>query len=131
VQTADLVWSLVVVLFLVVYFMMLFRVVLDVFRSDDLGGWAKGLWLLALLVVPLLSMLAYVLTRSRGMSGREREQAAMMREAQGASTSVAPTSAAGPGTDAAAEVARARELLASGAITQEEFETLRHRAQDG
>jgi hypothetical protein len=70
----DFVWALLAVLFIVVYFMVLFRVVLDVFRSEDLGGWGKALWFVALLVVPLVPLLVYVGARGRAMTERERRR---------------------------------------------------------
>lgn len=67
---ADFLWALLATAFIVGYFMVLFRVVLDVFRSDDLGGWGKALWFVALLVVPLVPLLVYLGTRGAAMSGR-------------------------------------------------------------
>jgi hypothetical protein len=71
----DLVWSLVSILALVVYFLLLFRAMLDVFRSADLRGWAKGAWGAALLVVPVVPLVLYLVLRGGGM--RERERAAV------------------------------------------------------
>jgi hypothetical protein len=73
----DLVWSLVSILALVVYFLLLFRAMLDVFRSADLSGWAKGAWGAALLVVPVVPLVLYLVLRGSGM--RERERAAVPR----------------------------------------------------
>jgi hypothetical protein len=63
VRLVDLLWTLLVIFFMVIYFMVLFRVVLDVFRSDDLPGWGKAVWFVALLVLPLVALLGYVVTR--------------------------------------------------------------------
>lgn len=70
-RLADLVWSLLAIAFLVGYFILLFRVVLDVFRRDDLGRWARTAWFVAALAVPLAGLAAYVL-----LSGRTRDRAA-------------------------------------------------------
>jgi hypothetical protein len=73
----DLLWTLLAIVFTVAYFMLLFRAVLDVFRSDDLAGWGKALWFLALMLVPLVSLLVYVITRSGGMAERDRRSRAL------------------------------------------------------
>jgi hypothetical protein len=69
----DLVWSLASILALVVYFLLLFRAVLDVFRSADLSTWAKAGWFAALLVVPIVPLVLYLVLRGGGI----RERAAV------------------------------------------------------
>ena len=76
-RTVDLVWSLASILALVVYFLLLFRAVLDVFRSADLSAWAKGGWFAALIVVPIVPLVLYLVLRGGGV--RERERAAVPR----------------------------------------------------
>lgn len=71
----DLVWSLAAILAVVVYFLLLFRAVLDVFRSSDLGAWAKASWFAALVVVPIVPLALYLVLRGGGV--RERERAAV------------------------------------------------------
>ncbi len=127
----DFLWSLLVIFFMVVYFIMLFRVVIDVFRSDDLSGWGKALWLLALLAFPLVTLLVYVISRGDGIAGRDRRQYQLVQQAQ---EQYIRAVAAGSGSStgsAADQIARAHELLAAGAITQEEFDTLKSRALSG
>ena len=71
----DLAWTLLATVFIVVYFMLLFRVVIDVFRSDDLGSVAKAAWFVGLLVVPVVVLVAYVLIRADGMASRGQDLA--------------------------------------------------------
>ena len=66
----DFLWSLLVIFFMVVYFMMLFHVIVDVFRRKDASGGKKALWLLVLLIVPLVGLLAYMITNGEGMTAR-------------------------------------------------------------
>ncbi len=105
------------------WFMCLFWIFGDIFRSRDIGGGVKTLWVLFVIVLPLLGMLIYLLVRGHGMEQRQAEQ---MREAQKAQAeyikSVAvPTSS----TD---EIANAKGLLDSGAITQSEFDQIKAKA---
>jgi hypothetical protein len=68
----DLLWTLVSIVALVVYFLLLFRCVLDVFRSADLTAWAKAAWFAALLMVPVVAVAIYLVLRGGGIRDRER-----------------------------------------------------------
>lgn len=120
----QLLWSIVVIFFMVVYFMILFSVLVDLFRSHDLGGWAKALWVIAILVFPFLSILVYLIVRGSSM-GRRSLQA--QQEAQKDFDSYVQ-SVAGSGTSAADQIAKAKQLLDDGAISQEEYDALKQRA---
>ena len=74
----EFLWSLVIIYFLFFALLIIFWVVLDIFRSHDIGGWAKALWLILLVVFPLIGVLAYLIARGHGMAERhaERQQAA-------------------------------------------------------
>ncbi len=82
----DVLWSLVVIGLLVGFFVLLFRVVLDVFRSTDLPVLAKVGWFVAALVVPVVGVLAYLIVRGRGIAAREQLASARARLASGAIT---------------------------------------------
>jgi predicted PurR-regulated permease PerM len=118
---SDFLWSLLVIFFFVIYFMMLFRVIVDVFRRRDASGGKKALWLIFLLVFPLLGLLIYVIANGEEMARRDvgEAQAAQqqfdeyVRDVSGGS---------------AAEIAKAKELLDRGAITQAEFEQIKAKA---
>ncbi|MEV4688704.1 SHOCT domain-containing protein [Microbacterium sp. LWH3-1.2] len=98
-------------------------VIMDVFRAPDLGGWAKALWALFLVLVPFLAAFIYLIARGGKMSQR---QAARAQEAQ-AETDSQIRAAAGTSSPGA-EIESAKRLLDSGAITQAEFDTLKNRA---
>ena len=72
----DFFWLLVWSFFFVAYLMILFQVLGDLFR-DDMSGWFKALWVIALIVVPFLALLIYLIVRGRGMAER---QAGSMRD---------------------------------------------------
>jgi hypothetical protein len=119
---ADLLWSLLVLLFMVVYLVMLFSVVVDLFRDRELSGMAKALWALFLLVFPVLSVFVYMFARGDGMARRAGAQmAAMDAELQGA---VRDAASASPSD----EIARAKSLLDQGVISADEFEALKRKA---
>jgi hypothetical protein len=99
----------------------------DLFRSKDLGGVAKTLWTLFLIVLPVLGMLIYLIARGAGMT--ERAQAAQA-EAQNRQDAYIKSVAApnGSKTSAADEIASAKALLDSGAINASEYEQLKAKA---
>jgi hypothetical protein len=108
------------------WFMCLFWVLGDIFRSKDLGGGAKTLWIIFVILIPWLGLLVYVIARGKGMHERQLEQA---RAAQAAQTEYI-RSAAGA-TSATDQIASAKALLDSGTITQAEFDALKSKALAG
>jgi hypothetical protein len=122
----DLLWSLIVIFFMVIYFMILFQVIVDVFRRKT-SGWNKALWLLFLLVVPIVALIAYMVTNSEGMAERR------MGDIQDAQARQADyiRGVAGGGGGPAQEIANAKGLLDSGAISQAEFDQLKAKALAG
>jgi hypothetical protein len=98
---------------------------IDIFRDHTLGGWAKALWVIFLIVLPFLGALIYLIARGGSMAKRQAKDAAAAAQANAAYIrDVAGTSAASP----AAEIERAQGLLSSGAITQDEFDALKAKA---
>ena len=107
------------------WFMCLFWVFGDIFRSKDLGGGAKTIWVLFVILVPWLGILIYLLARGHGMHERQLEQAKEIQKAQTAYIqSVAATS---PG-NAADQIASAKGLLDNGTINQAEFDQIKAKA---
>jgi len=107
------------------WFMCLFWVLGDIFRSKDLGGGAKTLWVIFVIVIPWLGLLVYLIARGHGMQERQLEQAREMRAAQEEYIKSVATPSSG---DTASQIANAKGLLDSGAITQAEFEQLKAKA---
>ncbi len=105
------------------WFMCLFWVLGDIFRSKDLGGGGKTLWVIFVIIVPWLGILVYVLARGKGMQERQLEQAKQMQQAQAEYIKAAAGSPA-----AADQIASAKTLLDQGAITQDEFNALKAKA---
>ncbi|GAB1641298.1 SHOCT domain-containing protein [Krasilnikovia sp. MM14-A1259] len=108
------------------WFMGLFWIFGDLFRSKDLGGGAKTLWSLFLIFLPLLGMLIYLMARGNGMTERALATQAEMQKRQDAYIkSVAASNGKGSATD---EIASAKALLDSGAISASEYEQLKANA---
>jgi predicted PurR-regulated permease PerM len=115
-------WSLIVIFFMVVYFMMLFGVIVDVFRRHDIHGGKKAIWLLFILFFPLLGLIVYLIVNGHGIAERQTKQA----QAQQAQFDDYVKTVAS--SDSADQIAKAKELLDAGTITQAEFDQLKAKA---
>jgi len=105
------------------WFMSLFWIFGDLFRSKDLGGVAKTFWSLFLIILPIIGMLVYLIARGGGMQERAlAAQAGMQAQQEKYIRSVAAP--AGQRT-ATQQITDAKSLLDSGSITTEEFERLK------
>ena len=107
------------------WFMCLFWIFGDIFRSRDLGGVAKTLWVLFVIFIPWLGILVYLIARGKGMHERQLEQ---MKDVQRAQNEYIKSVAGSSSTNAADQIASAKGLLDSGAITQAEFDQLKAKA---
>jgi hypothetical protein len=108
------------------WFMALFWIFGDIFRSRDLGGVAKTLWTVFLIFLPILGMLVYLIARGKDMNERAMAAQVEAQKRQDAYIrSVATTSNGGGATD---EIASAKKLLDSGAIDAREYEQLKAKA---
>ncbi|WP_028708977.1 SHOCT domain-containing protein [Propionicicella superfundia] len=116
----DNLWLLIWAFLFVCYLIVLFQVVVDIFRDSKMSGLAKAIWLIVLFIFPMLGALVYVIARGRGMNER---QAAAANQSQ-AATEQYIRSVAGA-TDPAAQISNAKSLLDAGAITPAEFEQLK------
>lgn len=103
----------------------LIMVFTDLFRDKDLNGWAKAVWILFLVFIPLLTSLVYLIVRHKGVEERAASEFQRQKEAQDqyirdvANVSVAD------------EITKAKGLLDTGAITQQEFDQLKGRTLQG
>ena len=107
------------------WFMCLWWVFGDLFRSKDLSGFSKTIWVLFIIILPFLGMFVYLIARGHGMNERTMAAQKEMQERQAEYIK----SVAGPGGSSAADqIASAKGLLDSGAITQPEFDQLKAKA---
>jgi hypothetical protein len=103
----------------IVWIFILFRVIFDIFRSHDLGGWAKAFWLIFVIILPFLGVFVYVIARGRGMADRDMQRAA---ESEQQFRSYVQQAAATSGGGTADELAKLADLRDKGVITPAEFE---------
>ncbi|MEU8582943.1 SHOCT domain-containing protein [Streptomyces abikoensis] len=112
-------WTILWIFLWVLWVMLLFRVIGDIFRDDQLGGWGKAAWLLFTVFLPFLGVFVYVLARGREMGNREIQHAQAQRRAFDEYV----REAAGPGNRSAAdELAKLSEIKARGDISEAEFQ---------
>ncbi|WP_404387092.1 SHOCT domain-containing protein [Humibacillus xanthopallidus] len=119
-------WLLVWWFFFIAYLMVLFQIFGDLFRDDELGGFAKAMWVLFLIFIPIVASLVYLISRGKGMAMRAGKRNAEMVAAQDDYIrSVAATSS---GASSVEQLAQAKTLLDSGAITPDEFAKIKAKA---
>ena len=110
-------WTMLILFVWISWLFIFFHVVIDIFRSHDMGGWGKAAWFLLVVLLPLLGVLIYVLARGDSMRDRDVARA----RAQQADMDAYIKQAAGGSGGVADELAKLSELKASGVITDEEF----------
>ena len=120
----DFFWFTISFFLLMAYLVVLFQILTDLFRDKDVSGWLKAVWVFFLIFIPLLTSLVYLIARGQGMA--ERNLAAM-QTAQAQTDAYIREVSAGSASPAD-EIARAKGLLDSGAITPEEFAALKAKA---
>lgn len=120
---AQMMWQIFFVFMLVAYLLVLFQIVVDLFRDKELGGFAKAIWIIGLLALPFLTALLYIIFRGGGMAKR---QATTIQEARAESEAYIRSVAGGKSS--VEQIAEGKALLDSGAITAEEFAKLKAKA---
>ncbi len=115
-------WTVFLVFAFIAYLFAIFTIVVDLFRDRTVSGVMKAVWLIFLLFFPLITALVYLVARGGGMAERSAREAQQVKAAQDEYIrSVATTSPA-------EQVAKAKELLDAGAISQDEFDALKAKA---
>lgn len=110
----------------VLWFWLLITVFSDLFRRHDIGGGAKTGWIVFVIVLPLLGCFVYLLTQGHGMTERRMAEV-QAAQAQFDTQVRAAAGSGGPAT----EIEKAKGLLDSGAISQEEFDAIKAHALSG
>ena len=121
----DILWSIVLLFLLVAWFWVVISVVADVFRSRDMRGISKALWVLFIILIPWLGVLAYILVRGERMHENQLQAVKQIEDAQrDYIRGVA-------GTSPATELEKLAALKEKGALTEEEFAAQKARVLNG
>ena len=118
----DLVWLIFSSFIFISYLIILFQIVVDLFRDPELGGGARAIWIIGLIFLPFFTAILYVLTRGKSMSERQRASVQKARsETENYIREVA-------GKSPADQIATAKALLDAGTITPDEYAKLKAKA---
>jgi hypothetical protein len=118
----DVVVLMVSTFVFVAYLVVLFQIVVDLFRDAEMGGGAKVLWIIGLIFLPVLTSLVYIVARGGGMA--ERQRASLRRAKSETDAYIREVAAKSP----AEQIADAKALLDAGTITKDEFDRLKAKA---
>jgi hypothetical protein len=119
----QVMWTMFVFFAWILFFWLLFVVFGDLFSRSDIGGWGKAGWTIFVICLPFLGILVYLIAEGHAMG----ERSAKAAQAQQAQMDSYVRSAAGSGS-AADQIAKAKGLLDSGAITQAEYDGIKAKA---
>jgi hypothetical protein len=119
----DLFWTMLIFFCWIIWFWLLITIFADIFRRREIGGGAKTLWIIFVIVLPFLGVFIYLIAQHDGIAERSINQA----QAQQAQMDDYIRSTAGSG-GAATEIEKAKSLLDAGAITAEEYAAIKQRA---
>ena len=117
----DVFWTIVVFFAWLAWFWILITVFADLFRRHDIGGWGKAAWMVFVIVLPFLGVFVYLIAQHDGMRERSVKQA---QEQKAAMDAYVRDTAGGSAT----EIAKAKELLDAGTISQTEFDSIKAKA---
>ena len=118
----QVMWTFLVLFAWILFFWLLFAVFGDLFRRHDLSGWGKAAWSIFVIFVPFLGCFVYLITQGHKIGERN------IQEAQAAQAQLDSHIKSVAGSGSAEQIAKAKELLDSGAITQAEFDALKAKA---
>jgi hypothetical protein len=119
----QVMWTMLVFFAWIMFFWLLFIVFGDLFSRHDLSGWAKAGWTIFVIILPFLGIFVYLISQGKGMGERSAQRA----QAQQAQVDDYVRSVASTDTSAD-QIAKGKQLLDSGAITQAEFDQLKAKA---
>ena len=118
----DLIWLIFSTFIFISYLMVLFQIVVDLFRDPEVGGGAKAIWMIGLVFLPFFTAILYVLSRGKGMA--ERQRASVQKARSETETYIREVAGKSP----ADQIAAAKALLDAGTINQEEYAKLKAKA---
>jgi hypothetical protein len=120
----DVLWSMLIFFFWIIWILIFIQVLLDLFRDDSESGAMKAVWVIFLVLFTPITVLVYLIVRGKGMAERN---AALQRNSQKQFDQYVQT-VAGSGSSPTDQISKAKELLDNGTITQAEFDGLKAKA---
>jgi Phospholipase_D-nuclease N-terminal len=122
----EVFWTMLIFFAFVIWIWILITVLIDIFRRHDTSGFAKVLWIIFIIVLPYLGVFVYLIVEHKGMTERavkqqEAAQSQMDKYVQSVATQ----------TDPAEQIAKAKQLMDAGTITQTEFDQIKQKALAG
>jgi Short C-terminal domain/Phospholipase_D-nuclease N-terminal len=121
----DILWTTLIFFAWIIFIWIAITVLIDVFRRHDISGWGKAGWVILIVILPWLGVLIYLIVNHAGMTERRMKDVA---DSQAQFDDAVRKAAGTGGGGAAAEIEKAKQLLDSGAITQEEFDSIKAKA---
>lgn len=118
----NIIWFFIWSFVFIAYLMALFSIIADLFRDRELSGWWKAVWLIALIFIPFLTALAYLIFRGKGMA--ERSYKTTVESTMAAENYIRSVAQVSPSE----EIAKAKALHEAGTISDDEFAKLKQRA---
>ncbi|GAA2153588.1 SHOCT domain-containing protein [Kitasatospora kazusensis] len=113
----DIFWTMLWFFMWIIWIMLLFRIIADIIRSHDMGGWGKAGWMILIILLPFVGVIVYLIVRGGSMARREVKQA---QEREDDFRSYIKD-AAGPG-DQADQIAKLAQLKEQGHLSEEEYQ---------
>ena len=118
----DVLWTMFIFFAWVIWFWLLITIFADLFRRHDIGGGKKTLWFIFVIITPFIGVFVYLISQNKGMNERNLQNVKQQR--QQADEYIRSVAA----DDPASQIAQAKSLLDSGAINQQEFDSLKQKA---
>jgi|SRR5271166_5159680 len=122
----EVFWTILIFFAFVIWIWILFIVIADIFRNHETSGWVKVLWIAFIIILPYLGVFVYLIAEHKGMTDRSVAQ----QQQQQQQFNEYVRSAAGT-TDPAEQIAKAKQMLDSGTISQAEFDQIKQKALAG
>jgi hypothetical protein len=120
----DIVWFIVISFAFIAYLMVMFTIITDLFRDKTTSGFVKAIWFVALIFLPFVTACIYLITKGSSMAERQtRDREQMVSQQEAYIREVASNT-----TSPADQVAQAKAMLDSGAITEAEYARLKDKA---
>ena len=118
----EVLWFCFVSFVFIAYLMVLFSIIADIFRDPDMSGGVKAVWFIALIFLPFITAITYLITRGKSMQERSARQVAVAKQQQDEYIRQVA------GTSPAEQIEKAKAMLDRGAITPSEFDVLKGKA---